>query len=279
MGELILCKQPIAAIPFYMENASVNLYSLEELSYFLYHHVYQIKHDFMSLELCRWIGRECAAPVLEQQLTEMLRENVPLHIFVGHILSYTGYLTQAEMRETLTTVQAFENKSDAECRKILGDQLMDQKAYMGAIRVYEEILEDDQTVNQALQFTGDVWHNLGTAYARLFFFQEASRCYETAYQKNRRDATLKALILSLCCADEEKALKDVMEKFKVPPNFVQETQEELKRAGNSKNIRLFAQSLDMYRTETDYYQKEEISLEEIIKKWEEDYLKLDPKQE
>lgn len=279
MGELILCKQPIAAIPFYMEGASVNLYSLEELSYFLYHHVYQIKHDFMSVELCRWIGTECGCGMLERQLMEMLKENVPLHIFAGHILSYTGYLTPGEIKETLATIRTFENKSDAECRKIYGDQLMDQKAYMGAIRVYEEILRKDQTINQAQQFTGDIWHNLGSAYARLFFFQEAARCYELAYQKNRKDATLKALIMAACCGDDEEALKAVMEKFKVPPQFVEETVKEVEKAKENKRIRLFAQTMDMYRTKTDYYQKEEISLEEILNGWEKEYLKLDLKQE
>ena len=28
---------------------------------------------------------------------------------------------------------------------------------------------------------GNLWHNLGTAYARLFLFEEAGRCFEKAY--------------------------------------------------------------------------------------------------
>ena len=100
MGELILCKRPIAAIPYYLEGASINVYSLEELSYFLYHHTYQIPQDFMSVELCHWIGKELHIPELEQQLLEMLKENVPLHIFVGHLLSGTDYLTFRHSRST-----------------------------------------------------------------------------------------------------------------------------------------------------------------------------------
>lgn len=279
MGELILCKQPIAAIPFYMEGASVNIYSLEELSYYLYHHVYGIKFDFMSVELCHWIGKECGYPDLEQQLMELLKENVPLHIFVGHILSYIGYLTVGEIRETLTTIQAFENKSDAECRKIYGDQLMDQKIYMGAIRVYEEILNGDDAMNQAMIFTGDVWHNLGTAYARMFFFREAVRCFRTAYRKNRKDDTLKAMIAAACCGQDEALLHGIVDDFKVPQQFVQRIQEELEKVRDQKSIRLFAQSLDMCRTKTDYYQKEEISLKEILNEWEQQYLTMDIKQE
>ena len=33
MGELILCNNNLAAMPFFLENVSVNIYSLEELIY------------------------------------------------------------------------------------------------------------------------------------------------------------------------------------------------------------------------------------------------------
>ena len=34
MGELILCSHPIAAMPYYIDNISLNVYSLEELCYY-----------------------------------------------------------------------------------------------------------------------------------------------------------------------------------------------------------------------------------------------------
>ena len=115
----------------------------------------------MSVELCHWIGKELHIPELEQQLLEMLKENVPLHIFVGHLLSGTDYLTAGEIRETLTKIQNFENKSDAECRKIFADQLMDQKAYIQAISVYDSILNQDNVRNQPQLFMGDILAQYG----------------------------------------------------------------------------------------------------------------------
>ncbi len=274
MGELILCKRPIAAIPYYLEGASINVYSLEELSYFLYHHTYQIPQDFMSVELCHWIGKELHIPELEQQLLEMLKENVPLHIFVGHLLSGTDYLTAGEIRETLTKIQNFENKSDAECRKIFADQLMDQKAYIQAISVYDSILNQDNVRNQPQLFMGDIWHNMGTAYARLFLFPQAADCFEMAYQRNRRDDSLNALLLALLMGDDGEGLAEKAKKFRVPEAYIQRAREQMEAAGESRDIRLFAQSVDMYNLETSFYQKEEFHPDEILRGWEDDYRKF-----
>ena len=54
MGELILCKQSIAATPFFLEDAALNVYSLEELSYYISKNTYLLNANFISTEL--WGG-------------------------------------------------------------------------------------------------------------------------------------------------------------------------------------------------------------------------------
>ena len=72
MGELILCSRPIAAAPFYIEELSVNLYSLEELSYYIFHNVYLLNSDFMSVELCQWVDSELGMKELANELKGMI---------------------------------------------------------------------------------------------------------------------------------------------------------------------------------------------------------------
>lgn len=35
MGELLLCHETIAALPYYIEETGINIYSMEELSYYI----------------------------------------------------------------------------------------------------------------------------------------------------------------------------------------------------------------------------------------------------
>ena len=72
MGELILCSHPIAAMPYYIDNISLNVYSLEELCYYIENHLYLIEADFMSEELCLWIGQELDEKDLAQSLRSVL---------------------------------------------------------------------------------------------------------------------------------------------------------------------------------------------------------------
>ena len=51
MGELILCRQSIAANPYFIEDGALNVYSLEELSYYIAHNVYLLNAEFASKEL------------------------------------------------------------------------------------------------------------------------------------------------------------------------------------------------------------------------------------
>ena len=51
MGELILCSQQLAAMPYYIENVSLNVYSLDELCYYIKNNTCLLDADFMDDEL------------------------------------------------------------------------------------------------------------------------------------------------------------------------------------------------------------------------------------
>ena len=63
MGELILCGGPLAAMPYYIEEVSLNVYSLEELSYYVEQILYLLGPDFMQEELCDWVERSLDFPI------------------------------------------------------------------------------------------------------------------------------------------------------------------------------------------------------------------------
>ena len=90
MGTLIYCKHPMAEIPYFIDEAGLNVYSLEELSYYMLNNVYLLGNDFMSVELCNWIGRELKLNKLAGELLDLIQNSAPLHIFVGKILSSCG---------------------------------------------------------------------------------------------------------------------------------------------------------------------------------------------
>ena len=243
MGEMIYCRRPLAAAPFYIEDVSLNVYSLEELSFYIATNVYLLNQEFMSGELCNWIGREVGDRELMKELQDLVQSNAPLHIFVGKILNATGYLTPQEIRTILDVIATFENKSEAEVRKMRADRLMERKKYVAAIYEYEALLDAESAIPMSVNLKGDIYHNLGTAYARMFFFDEAAVCFEKAYLANHRVPSLSSLLLCCRILEDDGRFEDVLKKYHVPQDKADDIDKKLQVYRDNKEVNAFSDHL------------------------------------
>ncbi len=264
MGELILCKQSIAANPFFLEELTLNIYSLEELSYYISENVYLLNDDFISVELCNWIGRELGQKDLQKQLLDSVKERAPLHVLVGQILTHCGYLTPQEIKQVLEIIITFENKSPIECQKMRADRLMDRGKIVDAIFEYESMLDKTSGEKMPREFEGDIWHNLGSAYARLFFFNEAALCFEEAYQRNHKLTSLRLMLASLRCNKNDAGFQTLVDKYFVPDDVVNSIKEEVTALSQQEEIQNFGKEVEVIRQNTS-------KTTEILSKWKKDY--------
>lgn len=270
MGELIYCSRPIAANPYYLEELSVNIYSLEEMSYFIFHNVYLINSDFMSIDLTRWIGRELDLKELSESLYSMITDNAPLHLFIGTILRESGYLSSGEIRDTLDIISAFENKSDAERKKIRADRFMDKGRTMEAIYEYEDLLSSEDNIGDRL--LGDVWHNLGSAYAKLFFLHEAGECFIRAYKKNHRRQSLRSLMYTYLLMGDKAGLEKQITYFQIPEQERELVQNEVQHVLEADKIKSFNEEVDRMRSSYSEQSAYRGALKNIIDGWKSEYV-------
>lgn len=210
MGDLILCKQMLAALPYYIDEASIHVYSLEELCYYIENNVYLLEPDFMNEELCNWIGKELKLTTLSEQLREICRQNGSLSEFVICILRESGYLRPDQIAEIGRIRKEMESKSDYECGKMKADRYVENHRYISAIYEYRRLLEMEEQQNEVL--TGNVWHNLGKAYAGLFLFQEAAVCLHRAYELNQNKESLRECLYACRCMRDEKNFRMIAQK-------------------------------------------------------------------
>lgn len=272
MGELILCKRPIAATPYFIDELSLNIYSLEELSYYVSHNVYLLNSSFANTDLCRWIGKELNMKDLETELMHLLQENTPLHIFVGHILTACGYLTASEIKQIMDVIATFENKSEAECKKIRGDRLMEKQRLVDAIYEYENILDGDLPMDKQLE--GNIQHNLGTAYSRLFFFREAAVCFEKAYMANHNSGSLRSLLYAYLCGGDSDGFEHAVTRFNVTEQDVATVRSAVDEVMHSTAVTDFSDMVNQmrvdYREPFAYMEQ----MQKIVGDWKQDYNRL-----
>lgn len=275
MGELILCNQQIAALPYYIESASLNVYSLEELSYYIEHNLYLLTQDFMEEELCIWVAEELKLKETAEHLQEIRRENGTLSEFVLCILKANGFCTPQTILQIKKTLQEMENKTDFECGKIRADRYVENRRYLCGIYEYRKLLVGTMGQNPPKEdplLLAAVWHNIGTAYARLFLFDKAAVCYANAYELSQKKDTLRQCLMAYRCAHDEKGYQRKSAACFLSEEEQNDISSELTRISRMEEIRQFEQMLDEMFDES-IQKNTDQTIVSLIEEWKDEYRK------
>jgi tetratricopeptide (TPR) repeat protein len=273
MGELLICHESIASLPYYVEGIGLNIYSMEELCYYISVNTYLLDRSFMNEELCTWVEKQMGIYKLAERLRDILRQQGLLSEFVLAILEYTGYSSMKERQDIAFIVRQMEEKSDFECNKIRADQLMEKEKYLSAIYEYKRLLDTERETKTEPALIGNIWHNLGTAYTRLFLFQEAARCYEQAYTLNQTGESLRECLMCYQCMHDEEGFRQKASEHHLDDMGMQEILNELEIAGRSEKTEELEQRLEEIDRMNENQNKPEAkaAVSDIIFAWKEEY--------
>ena len=122
------------------------------------------------------------------------------------------------------------NQKPVEKQKFKADNLLSNGALKPAILIYQSILqaEIDETVDK--KFYGRVYASLGSAYGRMFLYEEAAKMYESAFQICEEESMLKAYLYACYRYLPKQEYEELLQKSQVyqgVDNLIQEEIEEL----------------------------------------------------
>lgn len=223
MGELLLCSHGIASMPYYIETIALNVYSLEEMCYYLKNNIDLADPSFMDDELIEWVRTQLKLPALAGRL-EKRKAQGSLYEFVAALVTGCDYCTGEELERMKEALADFENKSEAECAKIRADRLLSKRRYRACIFEYRKLLERPEASGE---FAGNIYHNLGCAYAGLFLFEQAADCYGKAYRRNKNPLSMQQMQEARKLAEGIKAqdLTEEEEKNPLSPELLRQWKE------------------------------------------------------
>ena len=99
MSGYILCQVKRAKNPYYISNISTNIYSIEELCYYLYHNIYLLDETIINEQLLVWMKEELHLRRLYQRLYVLLEEKKNIGEFILPIFKEINYLSHDQFRE------------------------------------------------------------------------------------------------------------------------------------------------------------------------------------
>lgn len=180
MENVILCNGVYAKSPYSIEEDKIELFSVEELCYYLYKNSFLLQEDFFSEDLFLWIEEECHLKDWSFQLRMMKKNEANMIDYVSFLFERTGFYGNEEIEKVKKVLLGSDHLSLAEKRKIRADAYLKKGRVAVAIREYEALLKDCKGADE--KFCARLYHNLGVCNAMLFQYRKAAEEFWRAYR-------------------------------------------------------------------------------------------------
>lgn len=226
MNDMTLCTMHTEK-PFYIKEINKNIYSIEELCYYLYNYLYLIDEQFFSSSLIDYIENELQDSNIASGLKRINANNGLIGEKISFVIKNAGYYSEKEAEKLDNHLIMLSSKTATERIKAKADILMDTEKYNMAINYYNSIL--NKAINNELpeRFYGDVYNNLGVAYARLFEYEQAATAFRCAYRLNSSQESLESIIMCDLITEDKNRLRMDQEKYGVSDTVVNRLRTEI----------------------------------------------------
>ena len=204
MSGFILCKTKYADKPYCINNVAINIYSLEELCYYIYNNIYLVGEDLIEPGLIKFMEKELDEKSLADELRFLVEQKAGLSEIIMTILRSVDFYTDEEILALKKVIDQLDVQNVQERLKLRADNFLNNRRYRSALRNYELVIYGKRDEGLTLEFYGDVWHNMGVAYAGMFAFKTAADCFRKAYGLNRDRESLREYLAAISLSGEGK---------------------------------------------------------------------------
>lgn len=257
MGKLILCHGSYANHPYYMEIGNVNIYSIEELNYYLVDKLDMIIELEPKESLTHWVRDQLHMEALAEELAKLLQDKASNKKIIQAILNSCGYYSKDEKHEILQIIEELEHLPEIQRKIKKGDNFLLAKNYKAAERSYETLIgsgyaessvaESYEAESSAIDSSTDmgadsldhlsvtltdteyaqILHNLGITKIYTAGIREACPFFKQAYERNHEEKSLNQYLISLKLSKQDDRLEEEITNYGLDSDYVASLEKEI----------------------------------------------------
>ena len=197
MTNLILCNGKVASTPYNFQLTGDNVYTIEELCYYIYNNIYSITTSGFTKELASWIRDELSMEELAGKLEKLINDGNNLKDIAVTIMCSCDYYNEEQINQMIEVIDDVEGMSPIMRRKIKADNYLKYKYYSNAAKEYESILGSEEAKELTPEQFGAIFHNIGIVRLHTSSFALAGESFKEAYLRNNDINSLKSYLFTL----------------------------------------------------------------------------------
>ena len=217
MGKLIQCSSPLALTPYHFRLTDTNVYSMEEVCYYIWHNIYMIQEEVFDREFVMSIEKELHMEETSHKLACLIQDHKNLKDIVVTICCSCDYYDEEEINALIHLMDEIEQMPAYARKKHKGDTYLACHSYEKALEEYEKVFESDEVLHAEKEAYGSIFHNMGVAYSNLAEFRKAAEYFLKAYEQNKKDASLSQGLFALRLSKDVEGYKKALVDFDVSP--------------------------------------------------------------
>lgn len=213
MGKLLFCKGTLAERPYQMDLGNINIYSIEELCFYIVEKLDLIVELQLPSSLVDWIGNQLEMELLASKLLQLQKENASNKALIQAILKSCNYYTREEIVEIVEVIEEIENLPIIQRKIKKANNLLGEKNYREAEHNFEDLINSDLAADLSREEYAQILHNLGIAKIYTLGIKEASIFFKQAYERNHKEESLKQYLMSLKISKQEDLLEKEIGRY------------------------------------------------------------------
>lgn len=119
-----LCQTKKAKNPYFIENISTNIYTMEELCFYMSQNLYLLDETILNGGLILWLKEELGLTALARRLEKLLEDKASMAELILPVMKEIQYLNQAEQKALQQNLKQMEEQPALMRRKKKGDYLV-----------------------------------------------------------------------------------------------------------------------------------------------------------
>lgn len=271
MSGLLLCGKRTTN-PYYIKEAGINIYSIEELCYYLYNNTYMVGPEFFCEELTQFVTKELELPSLGQRLKQRIDYKDTLDTMVMEVLTSVEYYSHEECKSIEETIKALGSKSKSERMKARADMLLDRKKYVSAANAYKDILNSHEEVLEG-SFVANIWNNLGVVYSRQFLFADAVNCFKMACDIDRKEEYFDNMVCAAIFSRDDGVLADLTAQYQISDGMLEQYMDAIE---SNRRMMVGEKEFMEFKDKLKYDGSVELAtfnddIRRILERWKEEY--------
>lgn len=212
MARVILCETQAATTSYIFPNTKIEVFSYEELCYYIYNNIALISAEYINTGMFNWIERELKLPELALKLRVVKeKDSTDLTDLLTTILTHKEYYTIPEVKAFILEIERMKGLTPPQYRKKQADGFLRYHKYLKAASIYDEILEQYPDM-QNDKLLGTIYHNRAVALANNFELEEAAKSYKKAYELTKNTESIYQYLL-LMATMKDKSDVQVLAKY------------------------------------------------------------------